>query len=182
MIGWLINVEQLLKWELTEEPKVLRRYPCECHFVHQKSHMIWPQGLNSACCCGEPATNCLDLWHRPGYVSVVLEIYELHHCVIFHRLSDGPIVFFTFFVSDVKVWINIICEIHLSSMEYLILKLRSIECDTIVTFIYPHMFWSFSIIFRGLFFSISIQAIDYFYTSLLFTLFYILDMNVTVIQ
>jgi hypothetical protein len=42
------------------------------------------------------------------------------------------------------------------------LKLRSIECDTIVTFIYPYIFRSFSIIFRGLFFSISIQARDYY--------------------
>jgi hypothetical protein len=36
---WLMNVEQLVKRELTGQTNVLREKLPQCHFVHHKSHM-----------------------------------------------------------------------------------------------------------------------------------------------
>jgi hypothetical protein len=49
MMGWSINVEHLLGWELIEEIKVFGENLIHCHFVHHKSDMTrpgtepWPQ-------------------------------------------------------------------------------------------------------------------------------------------
>jgi hypothetical protein len=37
MIGWLIDAEQLVEWELAGETGILRRNPLQCHFVRHKS-------------------------------------------------------------------------------------------------------------------------------------------------
>jgi hypothetical protein len=37
MIGWLMNVEQLVKWELAGKTNVLREKLAQHHFVHCKS-------------------------------------------------------------------------------------------------------------------------------------------------
>jgi hypothetical protein len=42
MIGWSVNVEQLVEWELTGETEILGENPSQSLFVHHKSHMIWP--------------------------------------------------------------------------------------------------------------------------------------------
>jgi hypothetical protein len=41
-MGQLMNVEQLVTWELAGETKVLGENLPQDTFVHQKSHMTWP--------------------------------------------------------------------------------------------------------------------------------------------
>jgi hypothetical protein len=42
MIEWLMNMAQLVEWELTEETEILGVSLPQCHFVLHKSHMTWP--------------------------------------------------------------------------------------------------------------------------------------------
>jgi hypothetical protein len=37
LIGWVMNVQQWVGWEMAEETEVLG-----CHFIHHKSYMAWP--------------------------------------------------------------------------------------------------------------------------------------------
>jgi hypothetical protein len=37
-----MNVEQLMEWKLAGETEVLGENPPQYHFVHQKSHLTWP--------------------------------------------------------------------------------------------------------------------------------------------
>jgi hypothetical protein len=39
MIGWLMNKEQLVEWQLEEETKVLEENLTYCHHGQHKSHM-----------------------------------------------------------------------------------------------------------------------------------------------
>jgi hypothetical protein len=39
----MMIVEQSVKWELAGETEVLAESLLQCHFVHHKSHMIWPR-------------------------------------------------------------------------------------------------------------------------------------------
>jgi hypothetical protein len=41
MVGWLINVEQLVGWELAEETEVFGENLLQCNFVRHKSHPGW---------------------------------------------------------------------------------------------------------------------------------------------
>jgi hypothetical protein len=41
MIGWMMNVEQLVEWKLTNETEVPGEKPTQCHFVRHKSHITW---------------------------------------------------------------------------------------------------------------------------------------------
>jgi hypothetical protein len=41
VIGWVMNMEQLMKWELVGEIEVLRENLPWCHFVHHKFHMTF---------------------------------------------------------------------------------------------------------------------------------------------
>jgi hypothetical protein len=50
-----MNVEQPVEWELMEETEVLGENLSQCHFVHHKSHVNWPQFEPRS-----PATNCLS--------------------------------------------------------------------------------------------------------------------------
>jgi hypothetical protein len=38
-----MDMEQLVEWELAGETQVLVENPPQCHFVHHKSHMTWPE-------------------------------------------------------------------------------------------------------------------------------------------
>jgi hypothetical protein len=38
MIGWLMNVEQLVEWELAGETEAVREHLAQCHLVNHKSH------------------------------------------------------------------------------------------------------------------------------------------------
>jgi hypothetical protein len=39
----LMNVEQSVEWELAGETEVLWENLPQCHFVHNESHMSWPE-------------------------------------------------------------------------------------------------------------------------------------------
>jgi hypothetical protein len=39
----MMNVEQSVEWELVEETEVLGDNLPQSHFVHHKSHVIWPR-------------------------------------------------------------------------------------------------------------------------------------------
>jgi hypothetical protein len=41
MIEWLMNVEQLVKWELAGETEVLGETLRPCHFAQQEPHTNW---------------------------------------------------------------------------------------------------------------------------------------------
>jgi hypothetical protein len=41
MIEWLMDMEQLVEWELAGETEVLGENFPQCHFVNHKSHMTW---------------------------------------------------------------------------------------------------------------------------------------------
>jgi hypothetical protein len=42
MTGWLMNMEQLVEWELTRETEVRGDNLLQCHVIHKKFHMTWP--------------------------------------------------------------------------------------------------------------------------------------------
>jgi hypothetical protein len=42
MTEWLMNLEQLMEWELAGENEVHVDYLPQYHFVHKIAHMIWP--------------------------------------------------------------------------------------------------------------------------------------------
>jgi hypothetical protein len=55
----MMNVERSVEWELGGETEVLEGNLPQCHFVHHKSHMTWPE-LEPGRRGGKPATNRLS--------------------------------------------------------------------------------------------------------------------------
>jgi hypothetical protein len=55
----MMNVEQSVEWELTEETEVLRENLTQCRLVHHKSHMTW-LGSSPGRRLRKPATNSLS--------------------------------------------------------------------------------------------------------------------------
>jgi hypothetical protein len=43
MMERLMNVEQLVEWELARETQVFGENPTQCHFIRHKSHVTWPR-------------------------------------------------------------------------------------------------------------------------------------------
>jgi hypothetical protein len=43
VIGWLMNMEQLVEWKMAGETEVLRENLPQCICIHHKSHMTWPK-------------------------------------------------------------------------------------------------------------------------------------------
>jgi hypothetical protein len=43
MMMMMMNVEHSVEWELAGETEVLAEKLPQCHFVHHKSHMTWPE-------------------------------------------------------------------------------------------------------------------------------------------
>jgi hypothetical protein len=73
MTGWLMNVEQLMEWDLAWETEVLEENLFHCHFFHHKSHMTWP-GTQSRQIWWETRRQFSELCHnvmRPQYESSV---------------------------------------------------------------------------------------------------------------
>jgi hypothetical protein len=67
MIDWLLNVEQLVEWELAENCEVLGKNPTQCHFF--AANPTWPDlELNPGHSGGKPAitktynTELIQLW------------------------------------------------------------------------------------------------------------------------
>jgi hypothetical protein len=57
----MLNMEQSVEWELAGETEVLGENLPQCHFVHHKSYITWPDlGLNTDSRGGKPATNRLS--------------------------------------------------------------------------------------------------------------------------
>jgi hypothetical protein len=65
----IMIMEKLVEW-LARETEVLGENLPQCHFVHHKPHMLWPEA-NSGCRGGKPATNCLSYGTNddPRYLS-----------------------------------------------------------------------------------------------------------------
>lgn len=43
MMVWIMNLEQLVEWELKGRTEVLKENPLHCHLVHHKSNIIWSE-------------------------------------------------------------------------------------------------------------------------------------------
>jgi hypothetical protein len=54
----MMAVEQSVEWELADETEVFGENLPQCHLVHHKSHMTWPE-LNLGHHGGKPSTNHL---------------------------------------------------------------------------------------------------------------------------
>jgi hypothetical protein len=67
----MMNVEQLVIWELAGETEVLGENQLLCHFVHQKSNVSWP-GLEPGPPRREPTTDLLSYGtaHKKAFLSV----------------------------------------------------------------------------------------------------------------
>jgi hypothetical protein len=61
----MMSVKQSVEWELTGEAEVFGGNLPQCHFVHHKSHMFWPE-FEPGPRCWKPAINSLSY----GTVSV----------------------------------------------------------------------------------------------------------------
>jgi hypothetical protein len=68
----MMNVEQLVGWELAGEAEVLGESLPQRYFVHHKTHMTWP-GLNPGRRCGKPVTNHLSYGTAIYYVTSASE-------------------------------------------------------------------------------------------------------------
>jgi hypothetical protein len=89
MIGRLMNMNELVEWELAEETKVLGKSLPQCNFIHHKSHMIWhvievpTRSSNQASSASSKEARCTRprfmTWEiynscRPIIVSIFIEI------------------------------------------------------------------------------------------------------------
>jgi hypothetical protein len=78
MMRWLLDMEQLVEWELAGEMKVLRENLPQCLFVHYKSHMTWPWIR-----CGKLGTNHLSYdaraWVWCGFITLFIQTKQTFH-------------------------------------------------------------------------------------------------------
>jgi hypothetical protein len=57
MIGWLMNEELSVEWEMTEETQVLGENPCQYQFVYHRSNILWHMRSNLGSRGWKQATN-----------------------------------------------------------------------------------------------------------------------------
>jgi hypothetical protein len=62
-LRWLMNVEQLMEWELVGGEVLWENLP-HWHFFHHKSHMTWPE-IEPGLPQGEASNYLPELWHIP---------------------------------------------------------------------------------------------------------------------
>jgi hypothetical protein len=81
IIEWLMNMEQLVEWELTGETEVLGEILPQFHFVHHKSHMSWPEI--------ERVQSYGVLCYDKAVSSVVLRYVMFYSWSTFHFLTNS---------------------------------------------------------------------------------------------
>jgi hypothetical protein len=80
MIGWLMNMEQFMEWELAGETEVLWENQPQYHSAYHKSHMIWPDlTSNPHHRGGRPTTNCLSYGTSSWLTIIKVLVMRFHH-------------------------------------------------------------------------------------------------------
>lgn len=78
--GMVMNVEQMMEWELADKQKYLENTRQKLHFVHHKPHLNW-NGIEPVPPRWEASDWLPEPWHDPDYryrIIVLIFSYCLH--------------------------------------------------------------------------------------------------------